>query len=178
MIIAIKPTQDVIDSIAVEGGLKPDTLHITVVHMESEDFEQGIRVMEILSELKRKVNRFFVTLPATSRFNNVRKMTDEEGNLKDATEPTDVITYKVHSTELSSARSIILDMLDEAGIEYSKTFAEYIPHISIAYVPSGTNLTSNDYYTPDAPLKFPLVFEVENIELWMKDGRKYTFPLS
>jgi hypothetical protein len=84
----------------------------------------------------------------------------------------------IDSSELHALRKSICDACDAAGVEYSKTFKDYTPHVTLAY--SKDPLVHADW-GPDHPIT-PLSWGAHELVLWGgDDGDKrivVTFPFS
>lgn len=172
MMIAIFPPADVRYKLWVAGGLEPEDMHITLFHFPTEEisYEMHIKIMEVVTKFTASTESFGASVSHLSRFENVRKMQNSEGEIVDATEPTDVIMGAIDSIHLSAQRARLAEMLDEIGAPYSKTFKEFKPHLSIKYVPHGTSLGKD--------LNLPLHFTVDNIQIWGEtENDRYVFHL-
>ena len=166
MIIAMQPSESFRKKFAVEGGLKEDTLHMTLFFLgKSEDvtFDQLTKAMEVLLNTVERFGPIKCTATQVDRFENVRKMTDAEGNMVDAVEPTDVVLLKIESDELKRLRQYMADALDRIGCEYSKIHKEFKPHISLKYVPHGSEV--------DLGYELPAEFEITHLEFWGETGK-------
>jgi hypothetical protein len=170
MIITFVPPFDTRRKLEVEGGLPVDDMHITLFHFEDEgyehDYDMGIRILEVLTKYAASTATFGASIPTLDRFSNVRKMQNVNGDIVDALHPTDVIIGKIDSLHLNSEREKIKVLLDEIGAPYSQTFKDFVPHISLKYVPHGEMI---------APIDLPQHFLISSVEFWPKEGERLVF---
>ena len=161
MIIAIKPPKAMAERLAVEGGLKPSTLHFTLFFLgKSEDVPQDryAEYVKAIQDVCLDSAPFTVSLASKGKFEKVRMTTDPDGNMVVAEKPTDVIFLKGEGTELFAFRQKLADLLDERDLYFSKMHKEFAPHLSLKYVPHGEELEL-DY-------ELPFEFQVNCIDLW------------
>jgi 2'-5' RNA ligase len=167
MIVSIAPPKRLADLVVVPGGLKPETLHFTLAYLgktEEISLEDYSKIMKACINATENQPPFEIRLEELGRFENVRSMTDPDGNVKPPEEPTDVIFLKGVSEDLHTYRNYLLKIMDMEGVQYSKAFTEFKPHMSLIYVPHDSQI--------DYGYSLPTSFMVEGIELW-SDNDKY-----
>lgn len=167
MIIAIKPPENMAEKLAVEGGLKPSTLHFTLFFLgKSEEVSQEkyTEYVQAIQDICADTKPFSITMSEKGKFENVRMTTDPDGNFVPAENPTDVILLKAEGEELFDFRSKLADLLDERDLYFSRLHKTFSPHLSLKYVPHGEELEL-DYETP-------IEFLCSSIELW-GDGDEF-----
>lgn len=168
MILTFVPPSEVSAKLWVPGGLPVSDMHITLLHFESaESFDVGSRIIEVATRYAQEASRFNAKVTSLSRFENVRKMQNEMGEIVDATEPTDVVLASLDTLGIAAEREKLRSLCDELGAPYSTTFSQFLPHMSIKYVPHGSPL--------DKHISFPITFTIDNVQVWPKEGERLTF---
>lgn len=176
MIIAIKPSPAFCEALAIPGGLKPDTMHITLFYYRDEQCTPQF-INKILGAIHEfcATHKPFLTMSATKygRFENVMVATDPDGKMFRTDAPTDVIYADIESPALYTLRRKLAELLDKDDelSEYSKLHPEFKAHISVKYVPEGEE--------PDNLAKLPLPFAVGGVQLWFKkpDGNESKYAI-
>jgi len=169
MIVAVAPDFKVRREMSVPGAMKPEMMHVTVLYIEDAFMtpEQFYTINNALHEVAANLVEFSVTATELSRFEKVTKAWDEKGGYVPK-EPTDAVIYKLESNDLHLLRAGVIALFDNYGIPYSKKFKDFKPHITIGYVPHGSDL--------DCPVKLPFTFSVRHVELW-DDSAHTLYPL-
>jgi 2'-5' RNA ligase len=143
IMIALMVPDPVAQQIAVEGGLPPEELHITLAYLGkrselSEPDEFVRKVLETLMDTVPEQEMVKGKVNGTGRFNI-------EGD-------KDVVYYAYDSPSLGKLRQIIVEALDDAEVKYSKDHG-FTPHISALYVPKGSETP------PMKPANVGIMFE-------------------
>ena len=126
-----------------------DKLHITMVHLGKEVPIERVAQAAIVvySTTKR-------TVPFSVRSNVITSF--KRGN-----DGMPIIAL-LDSPGLHALRAALCSALDAAGIEYSKKFPEYRPHVTLAYA-------DLDVQPPDRPIS-PVQWDVDEIVVWGGDN--------
>ena len=170
MIVSVVPPLELANLLSVPGGLKPETMHFTLAYVgktEDVSLEDHAKIVKACLLATEAQPSFEIRLEELGRFENVRSMTDADGNVQPATEPTDVIFIGGVSQDLHTYRNYLTSVFDMEGVSYSKVFTEFKPHMSLIYVPHGSQI--------DYGYSLPTSFMVSGIELW-SDNDKYPLP--
>ena len=138
----------------------PSEYHITILCFEDNwPISEITRATEATYEVVSEVKPFLIETSKIAHFPAY-----EDGPIP--------IIAPVESKELHELHEKLCEEFDERKIDYSKTFKEYKPHITLAY--------SKDKYD-DFKIEPPLEFSVGEIVLWggdHADDRIFiTFPL-
>lgn len=168
MIITISPPANIAKLLAVPDGLSAESMHITLFFISDEDstqFKIIIDSIQSMISLAQKTEPFECTITGYDRFNNVPAV-DSQGNRTEEKD-MDVIFAKVESTDLYAFRAKLKTILDENKVPYSQRHPEFKAHMSIKYVPSGTDL--------DKQADLPLYFTASEVELWQ--GKDESFKI-
>lgn len=150
-------------TLPVPGDQVPTSeMHITLLHFgDNWPISEISKSMEAAFEVTAKTHSFRVKMNKVSSF--TRSIVDEK---------TAVIT-RVESDELHKMREVLTKKFDEAGVEFSKDFKDYKPHVTLAY---SEEEAPEDYSYDDEE------FVVHEIVLWggdHGDDRIFvTFPLA
>lgn len=152
-------TGRLLTNIEVPGeNVAPSEMHITLLH-----FEENWPITEMAKALE-------VTYDVVSHCKPFIAMT-ERVICFPKREDKAAIVAQVKSAELHEMRDKLAREFDEAKIEFSKTFKDYKPHITLSY---------NDEEIDDFDID-PVEFSVQEIVLWggdHGDDRIFiTFPL-
>lgn len=169
MIVAVAPEFSVRRKMSVQGAMKPEMMHVTVLYIEDMFMtpEQFYVINNALHEVSNNLVEFEVRAAELSRFEKVMRAWDEKGGYIPA-EPTDAIIYKLESDDLHKLRDGIIALFDAYEIPYSKKFKDFKPHITVGYVPHGQDL--------ECPVELPFTFSVKHVELW-DDSAHTLYPL-
>lgn len=138
----------------------PSELHITLLYFQSEwPISELSKSIEATYDVVSKFHPFLAKLNKVSCFSK-----NPEGKVP--------IISRVESKQLHELRDNLAKKFDEDGIEFSKTYKDFKPHITLAYA---------DEEQED--VKFhPVEFSVSEIVLWggdHGDDRIFvTFPLA
>lgn len=95
--------------------------HITVLYFDGEGPEVAKKVLDCLAEFPVYMDSISI----------------ESGEVDVFSEGDDGVPVfaKVESQELNKFREALIDILDANGIEYSKKFKDFKPHITLSYSP-------------------------------------------
>jgi 2'-5' RNA ligase len=152
-------TGRLLTNIEVPGKVvSPSEMHITLLHFEENwPISEMVKALETTFEIVSKIKPFIAMTE------NVICFPKREGQA--------AIVAQVKSAELHELREKLAKEFDEAKIEFSKTFKDYKPHITLSY---------NDEEIDDFDID-PVEFAVQEIVLWggdHGDDRIFvTFPL-
>lgn len=138
-----------LSKIKVPGDKTPlEEYHITLFslndNMKLEDIE---KVIEPVYELAKKTEPFKITL---------KEFTTFEGNDKIP------VICRLDTEEIFKFRESLRKKLDKAGIEYSKKFPEFKPHITLSYHKEKVKDKSVD----------KISFEVDSVAIYGGDSGK------
>lgn len=145
--------------ISVPGRKEPLTkLHVTL-HYFGEEYadDKAMKAAQVAFEVAGKFKPFAVSTSMISTFPGKEEVP---------------VICKVDSPELHALQGALSKAFDEAGVEYSKKYPVFTPHITLSYA----NETP-----PDQPI--PTVgFTVSDFSMWVgdRDDRQMqiTFPLN
>jgi len=134
-------------------------MHITLLHFEENwPISEMVKAIEVTYDIVSKVKPFLVMTEKVICF----PQRDGEA----------AIVAQVKSAELHELRDQLAKEFDKAKIEFSKTFKDYKPHITLSY---------NDKEIDEFDIDPPAEFVVQEIVLWggdHGDDRIFvTFPL-
>jgi 2'-5' RNA ligase len=153
--VAIYPTKEFAEEIALKGGEPASKLHITLFYFDQEELTKvntHVKIINLLEKFSNTVSKFKITLSKTSTF-------PQEENL------TPYIVL-VDSKELIIFRENLAKELDNLGILYSKKF-EYTPHITLKYL--------EDDEIPDKEINKSFI--AESVSYVLKDEDLESFEL-
>jgi 2'-5' RNA ligase len=137
----------------------PSEMHITLLHFEENwPISEMSKALEATYDIISKVKPFLVMTEKVICF----PKRDEQA----------AIVAQVKSAELHELREQLAKEFDEAKIDFSKTFKDFKPHITLSY---------NEEEIEDFDIDPPVEFVVQEIVLWggdHGDDRIFvTFPL-
>lgn len=152
-------TGRLLSGIEVPGkNVAPSDMHITILH-----FEENWPISEIAHALE-------ATYDVVSKIKPFLVETDKVICFPKREEQCAIVAL-MKSAELHELRDKLAKEFDDCKIEYSKTFKDYKPHVTLSY---------NDEEIDDFDIE-PLEFSVSEIVLWggdHGDNRIFvTFPL-
>lgn len=160
MIVAVSPEFPIRKKISVPNGMTPETLHITLLHINVENItsiDQYYAMNRFIDDVAGMTSVMEGTLVKLDRFENVRRVWSERGSFTPK-EPTDAIIYKVESEPLVNLRAGLVDSFKTLSFPYSDTFTDFIPHITVKYVPAGEMVETD--------LELPFTFPIKHLEIW------------
>ena len=115
------------DSLAIEGGEKPEDFHVTLAyghfdtHGHDED-DRSVRVQHVIDDIRDLI-------PDEIHFDAIRRFPASESS-----DGKDVIYAQVAAGQLEELHDALLKALKERGIKLEGTFPEYKPHMTLAYI--------------------------------------------
>lgn len=115
--IALYPTPDLAEQLAVEGGLPAGELHITVAYLGDANQVDADALREVTAELAAR-HPFTAELAGLARFTGGDK---------------DVLVALVDAASLEDLRRDTLDALNERGIQIPRTHG-YTAHLTLSYL--------------------------------------------
>jgi 2'-5' RNA ligase len=115
--IALYPSPELAEGLAVEGGLPPDELHVTVAYLGGADQVDADALQEAVTELAAR-RPFTAELAGLARFTGGDQ---------------DVLVALVDSPDLEDLRRDALDALYGRGIEIPRDHG-YTAHLSLSYL--------------------------------------------
>lgn len=115
--IALYPPADVAGALAVDGGLPPDELHVTVAYLGDAADVDGDQFREVVEELADRK-------PIEAQISGLARFTGGD---------KDVIVALIDSADLEDLRRDTLDALTERGIEIPRDHG-YTAHLTITYL--------------------------------------------
>jgi len=141
----------------------PSEMHITLFYFENFSIDDVIKSLEVIFELTTNTKPFNVKTNMVSHFPGWGDKDDKKC----------AVIAKITSDDLHKFRDKLADDLDDANVEFSKTYKDYKPHITLSY----SQEEPEDFDLPD-----PVEFTVSEITLWggeeMNDKLIVDFPLS
>ena len=141
----------------------PSEMHITLFYFENFSIDDVIKSLEVIFELTTNTKPFNVKTNMVSHFPGWGDKDDKKC----------AVIAKITSDDLHKFRDKLADDLDDANVEFSKTYKDYKPHITLSY----SQKEPEDFDLPDA-----IEFTVSEIALWggeeMNDKLIVDFPLS
>lgn len=119
------------DSLAIEGGEKPEDFHVTLAygHFDTNGHDEddtSVRVQRAIDDIRNAI-------PDTIKFDAMGRFKASESS-----DGKDVIYAQVAAGQLEEAHNGLLAALKEHGIELQDTFPEYKPHMTLAYIEAGS----------------------------------------
>jgi 2'-5' RNA ligase len=115
--IALYPPPEVAEKLAVEGGLPPDEMHVTVVYLGDADDIDGDEFREVVAELAARK-------PVKAQISGLARFTGGD---------KDVIVALIDSSDLEDLRRDTLDALAERGIQIPRDHG-YCAHMTVTYI--------------------------------------------
>lgn len=118
-----------VDELAIEGGEDPKDFHVTLLYghykPRSDEDDMQCRIQSVIGEIKGQ-------LPETLTFKQEGRFEASENS-----DGKDVIYATVEAGQLEEVHKALLKALKEEGITVEKTFDEYHPHMTLAYIEPG-----------------------------------------
>ena len=119
------------DSLAIEGGEKPEDFHVTLAygHFDAKGHDEddtSVRVQHAIDDIRNAI-------PDTIKFDAMGRFKASESS-----DGKDVIYAQVAAGQLEKVHDGLLAALKKHGIELQDTFPEYKPHMTLAYIEPGT----------------------------------------
>ena len=153
------PTGRLLSNIEVPGeATAVSDLHITLLH-----FEENWPISEMAKALEATYDVVSHIKPFLVKINKVICFPQREGR--------HALVAKVSSDDLHDLREKLAKEFDKCEIEFSKTFKDYKPHVTLSYVTEEVKDFEID----------PIEFSIDEIVLWggdHGDNRIFvTFPL-
>lgn len=148
-ILALKPPAYIADEVAVEGGLAPTELHVTLVYLgETADLDKD-EILILAERLAQGLHPFTAKLDGTIRF--------AEG----------AVALNVNAPYIPEMRQQLVETLRGLGHEVTDVHG-FTPHLTVGYEEDGVEI---EPHLPTEP-------EVEFNELWLFWGGEHVaFPL-
>lgn len=118
------------DSLAIDGGEKPDDFHVTLAYGSfdtngHDEDDRSVRVQHVIDDIRDLI-------PDEIRFDAIRRFQASESS-----DGKDVIYAQVAAGQLEELHDALLKALKERGIDLKGTFPEYKPHMTLAYIDPG-----------------------------------------
>jgi len=149
-ILALKPPAYIADEVAVEGGLLPTELHVTLVYLGETASLNKDEILILAERLAQAVHPFTAKLDGTIRF--------AEG----------AVALNVNSPYIPEMRQQLVETLRGLGHEVTDIHG-FTPHLTIKYVESDERF-DDEVWLPDEDVEFN--------ELWLFwGGEQVAFPL-
>lgn len=119
--VALYPPLDVAKALAVDDGLPPEKMHVTVAYCGKADDVDADALREVASALAERQ-------PVTASISGHARFTGDD---------QDVIVAIIDSPDLEDLRRDALDALHERGIKVPRNHA-YVAHMTITYLDKDT----------------------------------------
>lgn len=144
VMVAFFVPREVAQQIAVPGGEKPEEHHITLAYLGKKDDYTPAQ----LRSLRKEVANFAADeqIPHPATLTGVKRFPT---NAEEGTYP---VYAAVDAPKLEQWRERLMKRLEAAGFAPSRQFADYVPHITLAYVPDGEPLPADDVPHASFPL--------------------------
>ena len=114
------------DSLAIEGGEKPDDFHVTLAYghfdAKGDEDDTSVRVQHAIDDIRDLI-------PDSIHFDAISRFSASESS-----DGKDVIYAQVAAGQLEEAHDGLLKALKEHGIVLQGTFPEYKPQMTLAYI--------------------------------------------
>lgn len=179
MMIAYMIPEEIGKQIHLGAGEKLHHLHITLSYMGKvgEDLTQDdlVKCKELLREFCHR------NQPINCKISKLDKFPATEHS-----DGKEVIHAKIDSPELMELRENLVSFLDSNGLDKTKRNFKYTPHITLAYVPEGTEIPDHDfepieftinnlsYVLDDAATDYPLNGVDEEAKVWNREHKNDT----
>ena len=125
------------DSLAIEGGEKPEDFHVTLAygHFDNSGHDEA----DTSARVQKAIDDIRDLIPDSIHF-------DAQGRFEasESSDGKDVIYAQVAAGQLEKAHDGLLDALRKQGIELQGTFPEYKPHMTLAYIEHGADFELKD----------------------------------
>lgn len=138
-----------VDDIAIEGGEEPKDFHVTLLY---GNFDPNGRDEDAIAVcVNSALEKIRDMLPDTITFKREGRFEASESS-----DGKDVIFAEVEAGQLEEIHETLLDALNEEGITVEKTFDEYHPHMTLAYIDQGAEheLKSLDHKAKTTDIKY------------------------
>lgn len=155
-------TARLLNSLQIEGAdlVGSDTMHVTVLYLG-----KGVSTRQITKAITAAEKVISNTPPFLLKTNKITCFPKGEDGVP--------IIAKVSSPELIEFHSLLKQAFDKSGVEYSKTFPDYKPHVTLAYGESEIE---------DIRFEDSLQWAAHEVTLWGGDNgddrMSVTFPLT
>lgn len=122
VMVAFEPPADLAEALAVDGGLPPEDLHVTLAYLG--------KTSDVDHDVLREVVEGFAgeSMDVTARVSGVARFTGGDDG--------DVVVALVESAELDDFRADLVDALTDAGLSVSRDHG-FTPHITLTYLGEG-----------------------------------------
>lgn len=119
---------DGMSDLAIDGGESPSDFHVTLCYgyftPRSDEDDAICRVQKAIESIKDDI-------PDELWFDAIRRF-----DATDSSDGKDVIYAQVEKGQLEDVHEHLLTALKDNGIEIEKTFPDYTPHMTLAYIDS------------------------------------------
>ena len=133
------------DSLAIEGGEKPEDFHVTLAYghfdAKGDEDDTSVRVQHAIDDIRDLIPDS-VHFDAQGRF-----------DASESSDGKDVIYAQVAAGQLEKAHDGLLKALKEHGIKLEGTFPEYKPHMTLAYIEKGAEFELKGLDASGTPTK-------------------------
>lgn len=154
ILIAIPVPQSIADSLAVDGGIDPEDMHITLAYIDEDQGVDMGKMREMVSSVAEKISSFPIEISGIGKFDH---------------DDVDILYASVDSAMLAHLHHILLEQLVEhCGVDPSMEHG-FNPHITLSYI-------DKDEPLPDMGEDILQDWRVDSIEIW-KDSGRHKFKL-
>lgn len=154
VMIAVYIPQHVHNTLAIEGGEKPEDFHVTMVYLPGigQDEEKMAKIVKALEPIAADF------MPLKGRIGGIGMF-----NASESSDGKDVYYASYNSPGLSALRQAVLDALDATGLEVSYRHG-FTPHITLKYADEGSEVALSKLKTED--------FEIPALSIASRSDRK------
>ena len=114
------------ENLLIDGGEKPEDLHVTLLYgyfdPRGDEDDTAVRIQSALEKVRPMI-------PDSIRFDRIGRFAASESS-----DGKDVIYARVAAGQLEKAHESLVRELRRNGIKIEKTFADYRPHMTLAYI--------------------------------------------
>lgn len=162
--IALIPREDLVASLAVDGGEDAEQLHMTEVYLgqvaDISDDEQ-FRIIDVMSNFAERQYPVDGDAFSVNLF-NPPGTTSDDGKDRDA-----CVTLGISGHDIAAFHDELMDTLERAGIEFPEQHAPRVPHITLVY----TDDADLSYFTDKTG---PITFDALRVAF---GGEVFDIPL-
>lgn len=119
-----------LNHLAVDGGEDPEDFHVTLLYGY---FEQYSDMDDATVRVQNAIARIIDRIPETIKFDKMGRFEASKNS-----DGKDVIYAGVQEGQLETLHRNLIKALKDEGVKVEETFPVYHPHMTLAYIESGT----------------------------------------